>query len=265
MKEIQDTNRQDKNIATINRSVNGEPLRECGDLHSSTPEYADRFSGAVGRWMLTIQERYLLHGLSPSVPERILDVGGGHGQSALPLAEIGRSVTVYGSSNSCSQLLSKHIASKTINFESGDLLDLPFSDRAFDGVVSLRLITHCTAWRKLIAELCRTSNSYVLVDYPVWSSANILSPLLFRIKRGIEGNTRRYKLFTDREIAHEFNLHGFKCTALHKQFLFPMGLHRALGSVIISTVLEGLAKASGLTRLFGSPVIARFERQTALK
>lgn len=214
--------------------------------------------------MLSVQERFLLREIDPCHPESVLDVGGGHGQSALPLARRGRSVTVYGSSNCCSKLLAPDIEAGTISFQSGDLLHLPYSERAFDGVVSLRLLTHCSAWRGLIAELCRVSNSYVIVDYPVWSSVNILSPLLFRIKKRIEGNTRRYRLFTNGEIIDEFKLHGFTCTAIHKQFLFPMGIHRALRSINVSKALEGLAMIFGLTRLLGSPVIARFERRSRL-
>jgi 2-polyprenyl-3-methyl-5-hydroxy-6-metoxy-1,4-benzoquinol methylase len=238
--------------------------KEQGDLHSSTPEYAKRFSGAVGLWMLSIQEQFLVKDIDPSHPESVLDVGGGHGQSAISLARKGKSVTVYGSSKHCSEILAQDIEAGTIAFKSGDLLNLPYSDRAFDGVVSLRLLSHCTAWRGLISELCRTSNSYVIVDYPVWASVNILSPLLFRIKKSIEGNTRRYRLFTDCEIINEFKRHGFKCTAIHKQFLFPMGLHRAMRSMNISKALEGFARISGLTKLLGSPVIARFERQSTL-
>jgi hypothetical protein len=127
-------------------------------------------------------------------------------------------------------------------------------------VVSFRLISHCTAWKTLIAEMCRVAEASVIFDYPIWCSSNFLTPLLFRIKRLIEGNTRRYQIFTTRELVREFKRHGFRCCRIHKQFFFPMGVHRALKSPKISKLLEASARVLLLTRIFGSPGIIRFDR-----
>jgi hypothetical protein len=64
------------------------------------------------------------------------------------------------------------------------------------------------------------------------------------------------------ELKREFKKHGFICSATQKQFFFPMGIHRALRSPLLSRALEGFASWIGLTALFGSPVIIRFERAT---
>ena len=238
--------------------TNAEP-REDADLHASSDEYARRFSTTVGQWMLQIQEESLLSLLSHTT-ESILDVGGGHAQTALPLHRAGKAVTVLGSSPACAGRLTPEIEAGSVSFKAGNLIQLPFGPRSFDTVVSFRLMSHCTAWKTLIAEMCRVAEHSVIFDYPIWCSTNVLTPLLFRIKKIIEGNTRTYTIFTTGEFVREFTGHGFTCTAMKKQFFFPMGLHRAISNPKASRFLEGVARSVGLTRLFGSPVVIRFER-----
>jgi SAM-dependent methyltransferase len=209
--------------------------------------------------MLGLQEQALLD-LLPANAISVLDVGGGHGQTALPASRAGKTVTVLGSSVSCSERLANDISAGVISFKVGNLVDLPFDNRSFDCVISFRLMSHCSAWTTLIEEMCRVASSSVIFDYPVWCSANFMTPLLFRIKRVIEGNTRRYRIFTTKELQAEFRRCGFIRVKSHKQFLFPMGVHRALRSPRLSRALEGCAARLGLTWLFGSPVVIRFDR-----
>jgi ubiquinone/menaquinone biosynthesis C-methylase UbiE len=196
----------------------------------------------------------------PSDIISVLDIGGGHGQIALPLSRADKSVTILGSSVECSERLKEFIDSGAISFKCGNLVEIPFHDRSFDCVTTFRLMSHCTAWRTLIAEMCRVSNTSVIFDYPVWCSTNFLTPLLFRVKRLLEGNTRRYRIFTTSELKSEFKKHGFRCAQLHKQFFFPMGVHRTLRSPRLSQLIESFARIFFLTRLFGSPVVIRFDR-----
>jgi 2-polyprenyl-3-methyl-5-hydroxy-6-metoxy-1,4-benzoquinol methylase len=244
---------------SLAREIKSGEILEDADLHSSSPEYAKRFSGDIGAWFLEVQERALLSMVSREA-ESVLDIGGGHGQSALSLANAGKSVTIFGSSPECADFLSQQLATAQISFRSGNLIELPFSDSSFDTVVSLRLMSHCTAWPRLIAEMCRVAETRVIFDYPIWLSSNLLTPLLFKIKLLIEGNTRTYRIFTTSELKREFAKHGFEVTAIYKQFFFPMGIHRALKNTKISKALEALPRTLGLTRLFGSPVLIRFER-----
>jgi ubiquinone/menaquinone biosynthesis C-methylase UbiE len=248
-------------VVNLRPPESNSPSSEDADQHASTEEYARRFSGATGAWMLSIQERSLLQML-PDTARSVLDIGGGHGQTALPVYRSGRNVTILGSSQSCSCLLREYIDSGAISFRTGDLVDLPFGDNSFDAVISFRLMSHCTAWRSLIAEMCRVANSTVIFDYPIWCSANFLTPLLFRIKQRIEGNTRRYRIFTTGELRREFKQHGFDVVQLRKQFFFPMGIHRAIRSQRISALLELIPRTLGLTRLFGSPGILCFSRRS---
>lgn len=234
--------------------------REDADIHASSSEYAARFGGTVGRWMLDVQEGAILDLLDPDY-RSILDIGGGHGHVALPLARAHRSVTVLGSAPICAEQLQPQIENGVIAFNSGDLINTPYQASSFDAVYSFRLMSHCTAWRNLIAEMCRVARLAVVIDYPVWFSVNFLAPLTFKIKRRIEGNTRTYRIFSTFEVHREFEKHGFVLERVRKQFFFPMAIHRALKNPQLSMQLEGAARKCGATALFGSPVIAKFVRK----
>lgn len=233
---------------------------EDADVHASSEEYAARFGNSVGQWMLRAQEEALLK-LLDNECATVLDVGGGHGQVAIPLAKHERSVTVVGSSPVCAQRLAPFIESGTISFKTGNLIDLPYQDKSFALATSFRLISHCTNWRTLVAELCRVSDHAVIIDYPVWLSVNILTPIFFFLKRKIEGNTRTYRMFSTWELKREFNKHGFKLEQNYKLFVWPMALHRLLKSIPVSKKLEAPPRLLGITRIFGSPVVAKFVRE----
>lgn len=235
--------------------------RETADIHTASPEYAARFSGPAGRWMLALQEAVTLRQLAPFAGGTVLDVGGGHGQLALPLAERGWDVTVAGSDPAaCSAPLRGAAEAGRLRYLSGDLLALPFPDRSFDVVLSFRLLTHCERWPALVTELCRVARRAVVVDYPTGQSLNCATSLLFGAKKHIEKNTRTYTLFPHRRIAGAFAAHAFRRTALAKQFFLPMVLHRMLKSPALSRLAEFPFRILGLTALLGSPAIARFER-----
>jgi ubiquinone/menaquinone biosynthesis C-methylase UbiE len=233
---------------------------ENADLHASSDEYAARFGDAVGQWMLQVQEQALFKLLDNGCAT-VLDVGGGHGQVAVPLAQHERSVTVIGSSHLCAQRLAPFIESGTISFKVGNLIELPYHDKSFALTTSFRLMSHCTQWRTLVAELCRVSEHAVIIDYPVWLSVNILTPLLFFAKRTIEGNTRTYRMFSTWELQREFKKHGFRLERSEKQFVWPMALHRFMKSIPLSKNLEAPMRWVGITRLFGSPVLAKFVQE----
>jgi 2-polyprenyl-3-methyl-5-hydroxy-6-metoxy-1,4-benzoquinol methylase len=98
---------------------------EDADVHASSSEYAARFAGSVGAWMLEVQERALLSMLDTECTS-VLDVGGGHGQIALPLSRAHRSVTVLGSSPVCAERLREQIENGLISFKAGNLIEIPF-------------------------------------------------------------------------------------------------------------------------------------------
>jgi hypothetical protein len=122
-------------------------------------------------------------------------------------------------------------------------------------VLCFRLLTHCERWPELVRELCRVARQGVIVDYPTSQSLNAIAPALFGAKKKFEKNTRTWALFRHRQVLDEFAKHGFVPAEIRKQFFLPMVLHRMLKSRALSAGLEGICRALGFTRLWGSPVI----------
>lgn len=230
------------------------------DVETSSADYARRFDGPVGAFFLETQTRVTLELLRPWPAARVLDVGGGHAQTVGPLTLAGHEVTVLGSAPVCAARVQPWLADGTAKFVTGNPLALPYPDRAFDIVLSYRLLSHVAPWKRLLHELARVANRAVLVDYPTLRSSNVLSAALFGLKRGIEKNTRPYLLFRDAQVASALAQAGTRVTARRGQFVFPMALHRALRQAAFTRGLEATAAALGLRRLLGSPVILRAER-----
>jgi len=239
---------------------------QYADVDSSTLDYARRFSGSLGAWLLERQSEVLLQLLTTVRGQQtssyaLLDVGGGHGQIARVFSEKRQpSLTVLGSDSTCSLLLRDLIDSNRVRFEAGDLLQSPFADQSFDVVTCIRLLPHCDEWRMLIRELCRLSKDAVVVDYPPVVSSNVMYPLLFSLKRAAEGNTRTFRIFAHREIDEAFAANGFRRVERVGQFFWPMVLHRVLKSPFLSSLLEKPARALGLQRLLGNPTMALYRR-----
>ncbi|MGB3514268.1 MAG: hypothetical protein WBA93_34670 [Microcoleaceae cyanobacterium] len=51
---------------------------ETAEIETSSDDYASRFAGNIGAWLLKIQEEATLKMLAPHPNAKILDVGGGH-------------------------------------------------------------------------------------------------------------------------------------------------------------------------------------------
>lgn len=233
---------------------------ETADIETASAGYAARFAGPIGVWMLARQERLTLAALRAADVRTVLDVGGGHGQLARPLAAAGYEVTVLGSAERCADRIRDLVQAGRCRFEVGNVIALPFPDQHFDAAVSVRLLPHCERWPILIQELCRVARTWVVVDYPLRSGLNALAPWLFEAKRRVEKNTRTWRNFSHAEVRDAFAQAGFRPASREGQFLWPMVLHRALRSPGVSAALEWLPARLGLTARWGTPVIAAFRR-----
>jgi SAM-dependent methyltransferase len=236
--------------------------RETADIESSSEQYARRFRGSVGRWLLEQQTSLTLLALSGLPPgASILDVGGGHAQVAPPLIEAGYGVTVVGSDRRCVKRLRPWVTTGQCGFQVADLQRLPYPDAGFDAVVCYRLLAHSVNWRALIGELCRVSANRVVLDYPSIESINRVSGRLFGLKQRVEAGTARpFALFTRGEIRDAFLASGFTVRDERPQFLWPIALHRLARSARVARSLEWPGRVLGLTSRWGSPVIVRADR-----
>lgn len=238
----------------------GGAFPETADIETSTDVYATRFAGAAGEWMLRVQERTALSMLRGTGVRSVLDVGGGHGQIALPLVRDGYDVTVVGSAPECRRRIASVVDGGRCRYIVGNVIELPFPDRSFDCALSFRLVTHCSRWPQLIRELCRVSRRLVIVDYPTSQSLNFMAESLFEAKQRLESNVRRWTLFRHREILSAFEANGYARDRKINQFFLPMVVHRTLKCRALSAGMEAVCRAAGLTALAGSPTIVRMSR-----
>jgi 2-polyprenyl-3-methyl-5-hydroxy-6-metoxy-1,4-benzoquinol methylase len=241
-------------------------VREAPDLETSSERYLLRFAGPAGKYLLSVQEEGILTLLDQSptaLGGTVLDVGGGHLQTVAPLARHGCEVTIFGSDTRCGERWTAGPLANQVRFEAGDLLDLPYADRHFDSVVSIRLMAHMEDWRGLVAEMCRVARQSVVIDYPTFTSLNALSLVAFPLKKAVEHHTRTYRTFRDSEVRDAFAANGFKPVAAYKQFVLPMAAHRVLGRLGVLRWAERMLRAVGVTKAVGNPVLIRFDRSAA--
>lgn len=247
----------------LRRSQAPLPERETPDIETASEDYASRFRGAAGAYFIETQDRSVRHAMHGLSGARVLEVGGGHGQLVKVLGELGCALTAFGSDPVCHERMAARHPGVSIPCVTGDVARLPFADRSFDVVIAVRLISHIERWPALIAEFCRVADRAVVLDYPSRYSLNVLTPLLFALKQGVEKNTRTYLSFTRRQLAREFAQRGFTFTRAYPQFFLPMFVHRALHSPPLLRKMEDLMRMAGLTRLLGSPIVFRAERRGA--
>jgi 2-polyprenyl-3-methyl-5-hydroxy-6-metoxy-1,4-benzoquinol methylase len=244
-------------------------LLEAPDIHSGSIEYASRFSGLVGAWMLDVQWHAInkLIALTVPPPGPVLDIGGGHGQLAMRLAKAGYDVTVLVSNFSAWENLRQEIngleseadklASERLTIVEG-LIHRPselFSPDSYPLVLAVRILSHLEQWETFLKEMCLVARKQVVFDYPSNMSINLLKEMLFTMKKRVEGNTRSFLVFDDNEIEKAIKSSNYTIAKKYRQFFLPMALHRFIQVSEVSKTLEKIAHSVGITPLFGSPVV----------
>jgi len=227
------------------------------DIESSTADYATRFAGPVGNWFLKVQAQITKDIVArvPGKSLRVLDVGGGHGQNQHLADDPNIDLTVVGSNTSCATQL--HHDTK---FTVATLHELPFEDRAFDLVLSYRIISHIVDWERYCEELARVSNHAVAVDYATKSSLSAVASYAGDLKNRIEGNARPFRSHSHEEVVSAFSCVGFARSGLAGQYILPMAFHRMLKRPKVSQTMEKILSLGKLRTLFGSPCIAWFKQ-----
>ena len=231
------------------------------DVQMSSHAYATRFENAAGKWFLEVQERALLDAISEWPNATVLEVGGGHGQLTGGLIRSGYQVTVLGSRPVCAELVKDYVESGKCRFEIGNVNKLPYPDKFFDLVTSFRLMPHVQDWKGFISELARVARKAVIIDYAVLRSVNILAERLFWLKKKTEKNTTGFVIYDEREVLEHARKVGLVLKKRFAQYALPMSFHRSLAHAEISKTVENFFRALGLTKYFGSPVIACFVKR----
>jgi ubiquinone/menaquinone biosynthesis C-methylase UbiE len=234
--------------------------RETPDIETASESYARRFAGAAGRYLLSEQADAVRAVLRDWRGGTVLDVGGGHAQLVPLLRPLASQMLVFGSDVRSLERVRREFPDCAT--ASGDLLALPFASRSFDVVVAVRLLPHVRNWPRLLAELCRVSRSTVVIDYPRTTGFNKLTPLLFSLKKRLEGDTRHYRNFRDAEVDDALRVCGFEPRERRPQFVLPMVLHRRARGVAALRAVERAAKHLHITRHLGSPVVLRADRRS---
>lgn len=221
-----------------------------------------RFGGPIGELVAEIQERVLLDFAGALGGCEAIDVGTGTGRAAFILARHGARVTGVDASREMLDVgIERARADRLdVRFEQGDAHGLTFPDRAFDLAVSFRVLMHTPGWRQCVAELCRVARHRVIVDYPAAASFAAAQAFARRVKYAAGGRTEPYRVFSHRALREAFAAHGFRVTRVHKQFVLPIALHKAVGSRAFSERAEAVCARLGLLRLAGSPVTILAER-----
>jgi 2-polyprenyl-3-methyl-5-hydroxy-6-metoxy-1,4-benzoquinol methylase len=221
-----------------------------------------RFGGPIGELIAATQARVLTNFIGRVQRRRILDVGTGTGRAALLLARGAAEVVGVDASEQMLAVARQRAAEERldVHFELGDAHALRFGDRAFDVVVSLRVLMHTPDWRTCLQELCRVADQLVIFDYPSRRSLATLQAGARRLAHAAGARTEPYRVFGDAEIARALDACGFRVRSVHRQFVLPIAFHKAIGSRRFTLVLEHALDRAGLLRVFGSPVSLVAER-----
>jgi ubiquinone/menaquinone biosynthesis C-methylase UbiE len=223
---------------------------------------ARRFGGPIGELVARGQADVLADMLGPVQGRRILDVGTGTGRAALLLAGAGAEVTGVDASEQMLAIARDRACQdgRSVTFEVGDAHALGFGEQTFDVAVSLRVLMHTPRWRQCIAELCRVARHAVVFDYPSATSTALAQSIGRKILHAVGGHTEPYRVFSAGSIRREVEASGFRIVSVHRQFVLPIALHKAVGSRRFTERSEEWLARIGLLRLFGSPVTIYAER-----
>jgi ubiquinone/menaquinone biosynthesis C-methylase UbiE len=249
----------DAALAPVNDSI-------APDIETASDQYALRFGGVVGAFLLrqqTAAAAALLDGLPVAAPLRVLDVGGGHTHLTTLFLARGHAVTVHGSALTCFSRVRELQRTHTerLGWVLGPLWRLPAGDREYDMVCSLRLLGHMSSWEQQLAEQCRVAKRYMLCEFAVPEGFQRLARPLHGVKVRAEPDTRPFTPIAIPEITGVLRTHGFRVVQVERQFVLPIMLHRKLASPSFSATIEALCRYLGLTAHVGSPVLLLAERE----
>jgi ubiquinone/menaquinone biosynthesis C-methylase UbiE len=225
----------------------------------------EKFGSPVGKLFKKYQEELILRFLPDIKTNTVLDLGAGTGRISLPLSQNGARVTAADASFPMLTVTSEkaRLQGEAVACLGSDAHHLPFSDRAFHAVISLRMMMHVSDWSQVLTEVCRVADRYVIVDFPPRSGLAGLAPAVHPVLGMIRKNYQPYRVFTVRSVITQLNRLGFRAVQIDRHLVLPFGFHRFIGSPAITNGIEMVLKRIGLTDLFGAPVTVLAERESS--
>ncbi|WP_316347805.1 class I SAM-dependent methyltransferase [Desulfuromonas acetoxidans] len=167
--------------------------------------------------------------LSP-LPRTWLDAPCGVGRATILLAHRGLDVTGVDLGEGALHVAQQAVERQDLNarIEKADLLDLPYSDQQFDGLLCFRLIHHLPTpqhRREIIDELCRVTKDTVLISYlSPWSPTSVKRALRCRLT----GRKSVQNITPMSELKKHFSANGFTLINDLAQLPLVHSLHLAV-------------------------------------
>jgi ubiquinone/menaquinone biosynthesis C-methylase UbiE len=150
-------------------------------MPTATPDFVQLKSGMKASWMagdfgqianFTAGEAEKFVKRMPIAPgARVLDVACGTGNTAIPAARAGASVTAVDIATNLLEQARKRATAQglEIRFEEGDAEDLPYSDRTFDVVLTMFGAMFAPQPERVAAELVRVCKPGGLIAMANWT------------------------------------------------------------------------------------------------
>ena len=103
---------------------------------------------------------------------------------------------------------------------------------------------HTPEWKRCVAELCRVAERLVIVDYPSATSVALFESLARRVTHAIgRAAPSRIACSPHGAIAEAFDRNGFRIRSVHRQFVLPIALHKAIGSRRFTLLVRARARS----------------------
>ncbi len=199
-------------------------------------EYDRWYETGRGQWISRLEYAMVLDALAIRPNHTLLDVGCGTGWFTRKFSDDPR-LHVTGLDTDRKRLAFARLKDDRPSYVQADAQRLPFSDNAFDGVVSITALTFVADWRQAIAEIVRVSRGRFVLGLLNRNS------LLWR-EKGQGGGVGAYSgahWHTAREISSALRGMSVTDVSMRSCVFLPSGgpVARFVETLVPATILHG--------------------------
>jgi ubiquinone/menaquinone biosynthesis C-methylase UbiE len=213
-----------------------------------------RFGGSIGEYIKWVQEQAVFSQLTDVKGWKIADIGAGTGRLTIPLLEKGARVTACDASEHMLEVLKQKVQHPGLETRLVDAHKLPFEDRNFQCSLSFRMLMHVVDWEKSLAEICRISDDWVIIDLPAKRGLLLIVPAWHSIRRLFSPNYQSYRTLVPEQVFSKLNEYGFEIVTVDPGYFLPIAVYRVIHSKRLMEIAEKFFTLLKLPRHFGSPV-----------